>query len=167
QRLAAECSSIISEPWVSRKYLRRGGATRFRFISIRSRNNSVISRIHESLRDTIDYIEMAGGLFASEKSAASGWGVHLSFLLFRNWKKSWLSSRNLAKGSRARLLNFSEGGAFVFANPAAASSPCGLINSNCRSFLQLLIQRLLIKIDSAMKPRLFHSHAKNWLCRSS
>jgi len=151
---------------VSRKYLRRGGATRFRFISIRSRNNSMISRIHESLRDTIDYIEMAGGLFASEKSAASGWGVHLSFFLFRNWKKSWLSSRNPAKGLRARLLNFSEGGVFVFANPAA-SLPCGLINSNCRFFPELLIQRLLIKIGGAMKPRLFHSHAKNWLCRSS
>jgi len=37
----------------------------------------MISRIHESLSDTIDYIEMAGGLFASEKSAGVGVGSPL------------------------------------------------------------------------------------------
>ena len=37
----------------------------------------MISRIHESLSDTIAYIEMAGGLFASEKSAGVGVGSPL------------------------------------------------------------------------------------------
>ena len=125
----------------------------------------MISRIHESLSHTSDYIEMAGGFFASEKTA----GVEAGSLIVSylpELEKSRLSSSNPAQRSRARLLNLPAGGAFIFANPAA-SSPCGPINSNCRSFLQLLIQRLLIKIGGAMKPRLFHSHAKNWLCRNS
>src|SRR5205807_2125862 len=32
---------------------------------------------------------------------------------------------------------------------------------------QLLVARLLIIISRATKPRLFHSHAENWICRSS
>src|SRR5205823_9291343 len=77
QRLGAESSSITSEPWVSRKYLLRGGAIHFRFIWIRSTNNSRISRMHESLGNTIDYIETRSRNLAETKRffSALWWDV--------------------------------------------------------------------------------------------
>ena len=48
----------------------------------------MISRIHESLSDTIDYIEMAGGLFASEKSAGVGVGSPLVDFSFSETRKN-------------------------------------------------------------------------------
>src|SRR5438046_10677742 len=67
QRGGGESASITSEPWVSRKSLLRGGAIHFLFISIRSTNNSRISRMHESLGNTIDYIETRSRNLAETK----------------------------------------------------------------------------------------------------
>lgn len=40
----------------------------------------MISRIHESLSNTSDYIEVAGGFFASEKTAGRRGGESYRFL---------------------------------------------------------------------------------------
>ncbi len=138
------------------------------YIEMPSRNLAETKRVFSALfgwsfvdygpdYSSFDDGRMAGGFFTSEKLRAWTPGVRLSFFIFLNWKKSRLKSRNSAEKSRVRFLNFPADGAFIFANPAAASSPSGPRNSNCRSFLQLLLLRLLIIIGNALETRVFYS----------
>lgn len=78
----------------------------------------MISRIHESLSNTSDYIEVGGGFFASEKTAGRRGGESYRFLSSGTGKKSWLSSRSPAKRITRETFEFTVGWRFHFREPS-------------------------------------------------